>query len=264
MHGIKLRFDFEDFLAPSETQKCVMSNLDSVSGEYMLDAETATAIENKLILPWYTKRIVSRFGHCGSLLELGIGHGLTVGILNAACDRHVIVEGSQVVIDQFHRNHPGFAAELVQGFFEEFDTDERYDVIVMGFVLEHVEDPGLLLDRYKRFLKPNGRMFVAVPNAKSMNRRLGIELGIIDDIYALNVNDVALGHKRQYSRESLEQELLAHGYNVLHTEGIYLKPLPLAVLRTLSDFEGNVQAMLKVGVEFPDLCVALLVEVALQ
>lgn len=235
-----------------------MNDLDAVSSEYGPNA--ATAIENDLILKWYPKRIVERFGHCESLLELGIGHGFTAGIFNAACDRHVLIEGSQVVIDQFRASHPNFNADLNFGYFEEFDTEERFDVIVMGFILEHVESPAYLLDRFRKLLKPDGRLYVAVPNAKSMNRRLGIELGLINDIYDLNANDHALGHRRQYCLDTLKQELTQCGYALTHQEGIYLKPLPLNVLKTLPAFEDNLQAMLRIGVEFPELCVGLLIE----
>ena len=235
-----------------------MTDLDAVSSEYRPNA--ATAIENDIILNWYPKRIVERFGHCASLLELGIGHGFTAGIFNAACDRHVLVEGSQLVINQFLVSHPDFNGDLVTGYFEDFDTDERFDIIVMGFILEHVESPGYLLERFRKFLKPGGSLYIAVPNAKSMNRRLGLELGLIDDIYDLNANDHALGHRRQYCLDTLCMELMQHGYRVTHQEGIYLKPLPLGVLKTLPDFQANLQAMLRIGVEFPELCVGLLLE----
>lgn len=235
-----------------------MNALDAVSSEYL--PNSATSLENDLMLHWYPKRIVERFGHCGKLLELGIGHGFTAEIFSAHADRHVIVEGSPRVIELFREAHPDSRAELVEGYFETFETDERFDVIVMGFVLEHVDDPGLLLSRYRRLLAPGGRMYVAVPNAKSMNRRLGLELGKIDDIYSLNVHDIALGHQRQYCRDTLRAELVAHGYAIAHEEGIYLKPLPLAVLKTLPDMQENLEAMLRVGIDFPDLCVALLVE----
>lgn len=237
-------------------------NLDAVSSEYLPNA--ATAIENDLILNWYPERIIKRFGSVGSILELGIGHGYTPGLFNAVCDRHVIIEGSQLVIDLFKEKSPDFTGEVVFSYFEEFDTDERFDAIVMGFVLEHVDDPGVLLARFKKFLKPGGRIYVAVPNAKSMNRRLGVELGKIDDIYSLNANDHALGHKRQYCRDTLKTEMQSHGYSVSLEEGIYLKPLPLAVLKTLPDFQENLDAMLRVGIDFPDLCVALLMEATVQ
>lgn len=235
-----------------------MNYLDAVSSEYLPNA--ATAIENDLILNWYPKRMVERFEHCESLLELGIGHGFTARTFNAACNSHVLIEGSQVVIDQFREAHPDLRANLVFGYFEDFDTEDKFDVIVMGFILEHVEDPGLILKRYRKFLKPGGKLFVAVPNAKSMNRRLGVELGLIDDIYSLNANDHALGHRRQYCLDTLKAELVESGYRINYEEGIYLKPLPLGVLKGLPDFEANLQAMLQVGIEFPALCVGLLIE----
>jgi len=236
-----------------------MNRLDAVSSEYFPNGNTS--LENDLILHWYPQRITRRFGTCAALLELGVGHGFTVKEFGEHAERHVIVEGSRTVIDLFGVNHPHSKACIVESYFETFETEERFDVIVMGFVLEHVDDPGIVLERFRRFLKPGGRMFVAVPNAKSMNRRLGLELGIIDDIYSLNANDIALGHQRQFCRDTLRALLEEKRYRVVYEEGIYLKPLPLAVLKTLPDFSANLQAMLKVGVEFPDLCVGLLMEV---
>jgi SAM-dependent methyltransferase len=236
-----------------------MRDLDAVASEYQPHA--ATELENDLLLHWYPQRIIARFGHAPALLELGLGHGFTAHLFAAACDRHVVVEGSAVVIERFREAHPGFAGELVPGYFEDYTPAEAFDVIVLGFVLEHVDDPDAILARYRTFLKPGGRMFVAVPNARSLNRRLGLELGKIGDIYELNANDRALGHQRQYCRETLRAALERTGYHVVHEEGIYLKPLPLGVLRTLPDFRENLEAMLRVGIDFPDLCVALLVEV---
>lgn len=237
-------------------------DLDAVSSEYQPNA--ATALENDLILHWYPTRIVERFGHARSLLELGLGHGFTADQFARHCDRHVVVEGSPTVIERFHAVHPEFAGEVVQAYFEDYQPKGSFDVIVMGFVLEHVDDPDAILRRYRYFLAPGGRMFVVVPNAKSLNRRYGLALGKIDDIYSLNENDHALGHQRQYCLETLRSALARTGYGVVHEEGIYLKPLPLTVLRTLPDFRQNLAAMLEVGIEFPELCVALLLEVVPQ
>lgn len=233
-------------------------DLNAVSSEYRPNG--ATEIENNLILNWYPRRVIARCGHAKSLLELGVGHGFTSKIFADACDRHVVIDGSSVVIEQFRRNTPDFKGEIVEGYFEDYSINETFDVIVMGFILEHVDDPDLILARYRSFLKPGGKLYVAVPNAKSMNRRIGLELGLIDDIYSLNANDMALGHQRQYCRETLTAAVQRTGYRVTHEEGIYLKPLPLGVLKTLTDFDANLQALLKVGIDFPDLCVALLME----
>ena len=236
-----------------------MNDLNAVASEYRPNA--ATEIENDLVLHWYPKRILSRFNFADALLELGLGHGFTAELFTKSCNRHVIVDGASTVIDQFKQKHPNFTGELVLDYFENYTPAELFDVIVMGFVLEHVDDPELILRRYRQFLKPGGKIYVAVPNAKSMNRRMGLELGLIDDIYSLNANDLALGHKRQFCLDTLRAALLKAGYRVTHEEGIYLKPLPLETLKTLPDFQKNLEAMCKVGIEFPELCVGLLMEV---
>ena len=235
-----------------------MRDLDAEASEYQPNA--ATELENDLILHWYPGRVIARFGRAASLLELGLGHGFTAHLFAEACTRHVVVEGSPLVIEQFRTAHPEFAGDIVQAYFEDYTPAESFDVIVLGFVLEHVDDPDAILARYRGFLKPGGRLFIAVPNAKSLNRRYGLTLGKIGDIYELNANDLALGHQRQYCRDTLRAAIERNGLQVVHEEGIYLKPLPLAVLRTLPDFRENLEAMLQVGVDFPDLCVAMLVE----
>ena len=223
---------------------------------------SATEIENDLILNWYPGRILKRLGQerTGSILELGIGHGFTTKLFNEHFDRHVVVEGSPVVIHQFQNNYPLDSIEIVESYFEVFDTDERFDVVLMGFILEHVDDPGLVLERFRKFLKPDGRLFIAVPNAKSLNRRLGLAAGKIDDIYSLNKNDLALGHQRQFCLDTLKQLVTKTAYDCLWEEGIYLKPLPLGYMQLMPELDENLQAMLEVGVDFPELSVCLLLE----
>jgi len=193
-------------------------------------------------------------------LELGLGHGYTTKIFNDHFKRHLVIEGASVVIDLFRNNYPGLNIELFHSYFEDFSSSDRFDVIMMGFILEHVDDPALVVRKFKEFLNPGGRLYVAVPNAKSLNRRLGLAMGKINDIYELNSNDHALGHQRQFCRGTLKKMLHAEGYSVTWEEGIYLKPLPLGYMQLMPELEENLEAMCEVGVDFPDLCVGLLME----
>ena len=169
-------------------------DLDSVADKYL--EEPSVEIENDLIMNWYPDRIRRRVGHVGRLLELGLGHGYTVPHFVSMADHHYVVEGSQRVIDHFRTKNAWYGGEIVHGYFEDYVPDQSFDLIVMGFVLEHVEDPIAILHRYRKMLTPGGRVFVAVPNAKSMNRRLGLAMGLIPDIYELNATDHKLGHRR--------------------------------------------------------------------
>lgn len=233
-------------------------DLDSETSEYQDDSKTS--FENQLILNWYPKRIICRIDKGKSILELGIGHGYTPIWFAQAASRHVVVDGSRIVIDRFRKKYPEYDGQVVFSFFEDFDTEDKFDYIIMGFVLEHVDIPALILKRFMNFLKPDGKIYVAVPNAKSLNRRLGLAMGIIDDIYSLNQNDLALGHKRQYCVDTLRTDIEAAGLDITHIEGIYLKPFPLHVLQNIESPDQNFQALMQVGIDFPELCVAVLLE----
>ena len=97
--------------------------------------------DNEILLTWYPQRIVMNSKDAKSVLELGLGHGLTTNIFSSIFERHVVLEGSPAVIRNFKEKFPECRAKIVETNFEEFDTEEKFDVIVMGFVLEHVDDP---------------------------------------------------------------------------------------------------------------------------
>ena len=237
-----------------------MNKLDFVTSQYKPGA--VTELENELILNWYPQRILKHMDAVakGSLLEFGIGHGHTTVLFNKFIKRHVVVEGSAVVIDLFRSRYPQVDVEIVHAFFETFSIPETFNTVIMGFILEHVDDPALILDRARGLIKKGGHIYIAVPNAKSLNRRLGLAMGKIGNIYDLNENDLALGHKRQFCRDTIKALLVEKGYAVTWEEGIYLKPLPLGYMQKMPEFRANLVAMCEVGVDFPDLCVGLLLE----
>jgi SAM-dependent methyltransferase len=239
-----------------------LKNLDELASKYMLDS--SVEIENALIMDWYPRRIFKRTGRVASLLELGLGHGYTVDYFSEMTEDHHIIEGAESVISHFNGKDTSFKGAIHHAYFETFEPDQKYDVIVMGFVLEHVDNPTQILQKYKNFLTENGKIFVAVPNAKSLNRRLGLEMGMIENIYDLNETDHILGHLRNFCTDTLRDTCIEAGFKVTREEGIYLKPLPLGFMKTMDNFQDNLEAMLKVGVDFPELCVALLFELEAQ
>jgi len=56
--------------------------------------------------------------------------------------------------------------DVVHGDMESYDFEGCFDVIVMGDVIEHVNNPGLLLANIRKHLKKNGQLIVTTPNAK--------------------------------------------------------------------------------------------------
>ena len=218
------------------------------------------AFDNQVVLNWYPRRIIDLCPAQGAMLELGLGHGLTTDRFSRHFARHLVLDGSRSVIEQFRAQFPDSRADVRETYFEDFDTDERFDVIVMGFVLEHVDDPLAILRAFRRFLRPGGRCFVAVPNAESLHRRLGQAAGFLDDLMTLGKGDLALGHVRLYSTDTLHRALREAGYEPVRTEGIFLKPFTTAQLQALRLDPGILEAMCKVGIAYPELSCSLLAE----
>jgi SAM-dependent methyltransferase len=235
------------------------SNLDAHVSAYSRNADYS--FDNELMLNWYAQRIIGQTSHRNSMLELGIGHGFTTLNFARHFRRHVVVEGSPAIISRFRSDNPDCTAELVHTYFEDFDTNERFDTIVMGFVLEHVDNPRLLLDRYRKFLAPGGRCFVAVPNGESLHRRIGQAAGLLDDMMALGQSDLAFGHHRMYSTEVLREQVRLSGWEVLNMEGLFLKPLTTVQLESLHLPPEVLQAICSVGIAYPELCNGILAEI---
>lgn len=218
--------------------------------------------DNEILLTWYPQRVLMKSKDARSLLELGLGHGFTSEIFSKNFQRHVVLEGSPAVIQNFKEKFPDCTAEIIETYFETFNTDEKFDAIVMGFILEHVDNPFEIISRYKNLLAPGGKMFLAVPNAEVMNRRLGHLAGMLDDIEALSENDLLLGHKRYYTVNSFTDEIVRAGYKVDELEGIYLKPLTTSQMLSLNLDERVIEALCVLGVNYPELSCGLLAQVS--
>ena len=199
------------------------------------------------------------------LLSLGIGHRYVVrGILKGMGERlshYVIVEGSQEIIDLFREEVVLPAhVQLVTAYFEKFDTERRFDVIEMGFVLEHVAEPAEILRRYRRFLKPGGRIMIAVPNAHSMHRLIGYHAGLLNDLHNLSETDIALGHRRYFDPQQLRDLVQECGLEVVGSAGLMLKPITSAQLSSIALDERLILAMNEVAFSLPDVSNGIFLE----
>ena len=240
----------------------MVNNLDVHLAAYQGD--NLYDFDNEILLTWYPRRVLQHAGSARSLLELGLGHGYSTDIFSRHFARHVVLEGSPAVIRNFGDTHPDCRAEIIETYFESFDTSERFEVIVMGFVLEHVDDPVLIMRRCRDFLAPGGKMFLAVPNAEVLNRRLGQCAGLLDDLTLLSENDLLLGHKRYYSVASLDADITASGCRIDRMEGIYLKPFTTSQIVSMNLDQKIIDALCTIGIDYPELSCGLLAEISIR
>jgi 2-polyprenyl-3-methyl-5-hydroxy-6-metoxy-1,4-benzoquinol methylase len=233
------------------------SHVKAYQGEDLYD------FDNQILMKWYPQRVRLFSPDARSLLELGLGHGITATVFGPHFERHVVIDASAAVIANFRATFPESKVEIVESYFEAFETDERFDVIVFGFILEHVDDPVQVLKHFRRFLAPDGRMFVAVPNAEVLNRRLGHLAGMLPDIEALSDHDRLLGHKRYYTVHTLRRDIESAGYEIKRLEGIYLKPFTTRQILSHNFDQKVIDALCQVGIDYPELCCGILAEVGI-
>jgi len=97
----------------------------------------------------------------GKLLDIGAGTG---DFINAAYSRGWDVTGVEP-----NEKAKKIASQKKILYAESTNElhDHTFDVITMWHVLEHVPDVDLQIKELKRLLKPNGIIFIAVPNFRS-------------------------------------------------------------------------------------------------
>lgn len=131
--------------------------------------------------PWY----LSRFPHVAngrlawtrvigmrpdmSILDVGCGTGrIGTHLMNAfACQVTGIEPNSQAA--QIARAK---GLRVHTGVLEDFETQQKFDLVLLIHVLEHVPDPVQTLHRISQLLEPNGRVVIAVPNVNAIDRKL--------------------------------------------------------------------------------------------
>ncbi|RKZ84101.1 MAG: hypothetical protein DRR19_18175 [Candidatus Parabeggiatoa sp. nov. 1] len=61
------------------------------------------------------------------------------------------------------------------------DLNEKFDVIVCGELIEHLENPGLMLKFCKKFMHPKTQLIITTPNPWSKTRINLIKKGVLEE-----------------------------------------------------------------------------------
>ncbi|MBI3631834.1 MAG: class I SAM-dependent methyltransferase [Candidatus Vogelbacteria bacterium] len=139
----------------------------------------------------------------GSLLDVGCGMGWVV---KEAGRRGYVAVGIDPSVPYVNLGKRVLKLDLYRKTLEKFRTRQKFDVIVLNHVLEHIKNPRKFLEKIKYLSSKSGLLLVACPNIDSLMFRL-----FRCKWYGL----VPWQHIWQFSDKTLKMLLQANGLEVI-------------------------------------------------
>ena len=106
----------------------------------------------------------------GRVLDIACGVGYGAALLAQHPDAQILgVDRSEPAIEYARRHHPDPRLEFRVADALAFEDAEGFDTIVSLETVEHVEDPGLLIEKLAALLRPGGYLICSVPTTPSVD-----------------------------------------------------------------------------------------------
>jgi 2-polyprenyl-3-methyl-5-hydroxy-6-metoxy-1,4-benzoquinol methylase len=149
----------------------------------------------------------------GKLLDIGCGNGR---LLYLAKENGFQVKGIEISPSLAESVSNKLAIEVTAGDFFNYDSsNERFDLIVLRHVLEHLPDPVIALRKIHSLLNEDGYALLEFPNIRSFNfelKRLFNKAGLSKKKYK---PDYKPGHYNEFSRKSFQYLTFMTGFQIL-------------------------------------------------
>ena len=184
------------------------------------------------------------------ILEVGPADGIVTEEIISAGFFPVLLEGSKPLCESLLKKFPD--TEVIHSLFEDFIPLKNFNTIVMGHVLEHVEDPASLIAHAYKLLLNGGAVWAAVPNALSIHRQAAVKMGILKNVYELNATDINVGHRRVFDMKTLCEIFDSSGFEIEKSGGYFLKPISNSQIEETWT-EKMVDAFLELGNGMPEV-----------
>lgn len=166
------------------------------------------AMVKKMLKPYLSKQT--------RILEIGCGNGLVMWQFEN--ELNVVIDGCDLNLFALE-NRLNVSGNLF--LYDIFDLHpalvEKYDIVLLLDVLEHIEDDTTFIKTAQKYLKEGGQILVGVPAHKFLYSRY----------------DLIVGHTQRYESQQLKQ--LLKSVNLVDIESLFwgFSLIPLALLRKI-------------------------------
>lgn len=192
-----------------------------------------------------------------TLLELGCGWGDMTKLLCPYVRRLVSVDGCADFLDQAKEKVSQKHVEFVNSLFEDLPFRNEFDVAIAAYILEHVQDPLIVLQKVHTALKTKGTIYSVVPNAMAFSRQLAVEMGLMQSVFALTENDIAHGHRHTFEMNAFLALHKDAGFTIIDSGAHFFKPFADSQMRSMLDAgiigKEQLLGLHKMAVRYPEL-----------
>lgn len=196
------------------------------------------------------------------VLELGCYRGDMTELLVERFGHVTVVEGAADLAEEV-KGRLGDKVTMHHSLFEQIELEPVFDAIFVVHVLEHLDDPVAVLARAGTWLRRGGLLFAVVPNANAPSRQLAVKMGLIESNAAVTKAEFEHGHRRTYSLDTLERDVVKAGLRPVQRGGVFFKALAnfqfdrlLAGKQDIID-QRYLDACFALGMQYPDLCASV-------
>lgn len=211
------------FVSPQPDEKTIvrMYSKDYFESDFRCGHEDASAFNKKTdpVLPDWTEQV--HLQPESSVLEIGCATGYT---LKAFHDAGHHVKGIEISEDAARHARDVYHLDVdTMAVHQAQFSSEKFDLIYLLDVFEHLTDPVLLLKQAYQWLKPGGTLVIVIPTqTNTLFSRFGMTLfslaGKRTRIY------MPPYHLFEYRPSSVRRLLLNHGFSKIIIKPVIMKP----------------------------------------
>lgn len=205
----------------------------------------------------YSGNIFLKYMVDGSVCELGPAEGLMTDIIYPRYSSdYTVVDAAPTFVGMIKSRYPQING--IVSLFENYKSQRKYDNIILGHVLEHVENPVEILRSVKNILSEKGRILVAVPNCDSLHRQAAVKMGLLEHVDDMSEKDKLHGHRRVYSMDRLVRNFEDADLHIIKKGGYWLKPISDKQIEESWSAE-MLNAFMSLGELYPDIAAEIYV-----
>lgn len=173
-----------------------------------------------------------------NILEIGCGSEPLFKYIENV--KFTVVEPAQEFYDNALALAEGSSRIIcLQGYFENVvgELAGDYDMVICSCLLHEVEKPDRLLQSIMQVCNNNTIVHINVPNADSIHRLLGKEMGILQDVHDMSETNKELQQNNVYDRKTLRKVIEDSGLEIIESGSFFVKPFSHAQMYQMLEME---------------------------